>query len=380
MVGVWQEFPGTSAITVQVACGGKTGTSGRHPVTLYPDWTVETRHDLELERIAAAFGSKIGCVDLADRRLPCVRQVWLHRQRAVPSGIQRTKDGQWQLISPVHGCGCVPGKGVWRRPEEASAHLRTLQHWARSFKADVAGCNRLIVAIERATGVAFDAPSPSWTASPAVYHFTDLAWLWEVGIHPDEVERIHAGLGLSEPLAAIGYVYASCSRAPLDELALYAADGAEAVCWAASSWLEHPQVPPDRRREWFLAGLNWRLITGLIAGPYRLTDVQELAAATGKSLNRAADLLLGWLAVDCRPTVAEVIACCRLVPHGRQAPTLGALDAVWAATGRERLSRAELGLILVVAGTPTTAIAMIRRGVRTLDDAVVDLDRTRAAG
>lgn len=369
-------FPSASAITLTVACGGKTGSSGRHRVTVFPDWSVNTGHDLELERIAAAFGSKIGCVDLADHRLPCARQVWLNRQRLVPVGIRRSKDGRWEVASPAHGCSCASRDGAWRRPEEAAAHLRTLQHWARAFGADVAACERLIVSMERATGSAFDGVRHTWPRSPSVFHYTDLEWLWEVGLHPDEVDRIHAGLGLVEPMSAIGYLYVSASGAPLDELAAYSTDGVEAVCWAASSWLEHQGVRASERREWFLAGLHWRLISALINSPYALADVRQLAVATGKSLNQAAEVLVGWLVASCQPNVGQVIECCLLNPHGRQTPSPGALEAVVADPGSTKLTRTEVGLILVAAGTPTTARAMIRRGVRTLGDASHELGRT----
>lgn len=370
-------FPAATAITIQVACGGQSGKSGRHPVTVRPDWSVETGHDLELERIAAAFGSRTACVDLADRRLPCLRQLWLHRQRVAPPGIKRTRDGHWEVVSPVHGCGCVPREAGWQRPEEAAAHLRTLHHWARAFGADVGACNRLIVSIERATGGVFDGLRRTWPRSAAVSHHTDLAWLWDVGLDPDDVERMHSGLRLGEPMAAIGYLYVASSGAPLEELAPYATDGAEAVCWAASSWLEHGEVTPAERREWYLTGLHWRLISALIAGPYTLADVRMVAASTGKSLNSAAEVLRDWRAAACEPTVAQVIQCCAFVPHGRQAPSIGAVDAVWAAAGRQRLSRTEIALVLVVAGTPTTAKALIGRGISTFRDAAADMAQTR---
>lgn len=371
-------FPSAEAITVTVACGGKTGRSGRHKVTIGTDWSVETGHDLELERIASAFGSTISCVDLADRRLPCVRQVWLHRQRLVPPGIRRSRSGVWEVTEPARGCGCLVGGATWQRPDGAAAHVRTLQHWARAFGVDVAACNRLIVSIERATGAAFDGVRRVWPRSEAVHHHLDFAWLWEVGLAPEEVERIHAGLGLGEALTPIGYLYVSSSGAPLEELLPYAADGAEAVCWAASSWLEHRTLTPDARREWFLSRLHWRLISALASGPFTLADVRELAAATGKSLNQSADLLASWLAAGCHPSLAEVIEVCRLVPHGRQAPASGALDAMANGVGAHQLTRIEMGQILVAAGTPTTAIALVARGVRSLGAAVSELAGARS--
>jgi len=360
-------FPSSSAVQISVACGGKPGRAGRHPVVIRPDWTAETGHDLELERIAAAFGSTIACIDLTERRLPCVRQVWLHRQRLVPPGIRRTPQGRWEAIQPARDCECGVGGGFWRKPEDAAAHLRTLRHWARAFGADTAACSRLIVAIERAAGTVFDAAPPGQARSAAVDHHTDLAWLWEVGLHPDEVERLHTGLGLTRPMAAIGYLHVAGCGATLADLAPYAGDSPEAVCWAASTWRPHDAAAPTERREWYLSGLHWRLIGSLLGGPYRLADVQALADATDGSRNNAGQVLAGWLGAGCRPSLADVLAVNRLVRGGRLAPTAAALDLVLR-NAPEGIDRTQAGLILVAAGTPTTASALIRRGARRLAD------------
>lgn len=361
------QFPSSSALTISVACGGRPGRSGRHAVTIRPDWSADTGHDLELERIAAAFGSTIACLDLTERRLPCVRQVWLHRQRLVPPGIRRTPQGRWGATAPAPDCDCAVVSGFWKTPEEAAAHLRTLRHWARAFGADTAACNRLIVAIERAAGTVFDAEPPRGARSTAVDHHTDLAWLWEVGVHPDEVERMHAGLGLARPMAAIGYLHVATCGAALEDLVPYARDSPQAVSWAASTWRPHDRAAPAERFEWYLSGLHWRGISSLLGGPYQLADVQALADATGKSRNGAAAVLAGWLDAGCCPTFEEVLTVCRLVPGGRQSPPVGALDLVQRMAG-DKLTRTQAGLILVAAGTPTTATSLIRRGVRTLAD------------
>lgn len=368
MVDLW--FPSLGPVTVQVQCGGGRGRTARHPVTIAPDWSVTTPHDMELELIAAAFGSRIACVDLVTREVPCARSVWSHRQRLAEPGIRRAPDGRWVVIDPVPDCRCAEGGTTWRSPEDAAEHLRTVRHWARHHRAGEAACQRLIEKLEHEAGTDFDSGRRTWPRSVAVHHHTDFAWLWEAGVHPDQVARIHADLRLPEPMHAIAYLHIAALRIDLTHLRPYVADGADAVAWAATTWTDHDTAHPTDRTEWYRAGLNWRLITELLGGPYPLADVRSLAVVNGCSLNSAGHVLSGWLAAGCEPAVADIARVCRLVPHGRQAPPADALDLVLRTMGRAQaaMSRDEVALILVAAGTPTGATALIRRGVRTLDD------------
>lgn len=67
--------PGGGPLTLMLECRlSPTAVTGeRHPVTIHADWRVETPHDLEAERVAAAFGGYTSCLELVDRTLPAFR-------------------------------------------------------------------------------------------------------------------------------------------------------------------------------------------------------------------------------------------------------------------------------------------------------------------
>jgi hypothetical protein len=62
--------PDGEPLTLKVRCWTSRSSKApvtRHPVTIHPDWSVTTPHDLESERVAAAFGGYLSCLDLATR-------------------------------------------------------------------------------------------------------------------------------------------------------------------------------------------------------------------------------------------------------------------------------------------------------------------------
>lgn len=61
-----------------------------HPIVLHPDWSVDTGHDLESERIAVAFGGYLSCLDLVDKVVPAAR-TYLLRPRSSRASTLGTK-------------------------------------------------------------------------------------------------------------------------------------------------------------------------------------------------------------------------------------------------------------------------------------------------
>jgi hypothetical protein len=60
--------PDGEPLTLKVRCWTSRSSKApvsRHPITLDPDWSVTTPHDLESERIASAFGGYLSCADLS---------------------------------------------------------------------------------------------------------------------------------------------------------------------------------------------------------------------------------------------------------------------------------------------------------------------------
>ena len=213
--------------------------------------------------------------------------------------------------------------------------------------------------------------------SRAVERYGDLFELWKAGIHPDRVHEIHERLGLREPMSVAAYFHITSQAVDLGWLARFAPGGALAVAWAANTYTPRDAVHPNERFTWFQAGLNYRLINKLLGSGYCVEDVQRLASAIDGSVNQAGRVLAEWLAAGCSPSVGDLIRVCRLVPQGRQSPANDAISAVVRQLGPEpaRCTRTEVGLVLVAVGTPTGAVAAMKRGVRSLDDFEKQLHR-----
>lgn len=374
-------FPSDQPVTVTVCCGAEPSCRAKHAVRISPplepegSWLVETGHDLEAERVAAALGGgRMTCLDIADLEVPAIEGYWRSKRRDVLVGIQperarRGKMTTWLVTAQVKGCECESKR--WDRPEEAAAHLRDLGHWCRKSGAQYRSTQRLLRVLQQATGPAtWSDRWPLSTSSGCVEHDEDLFRLWEFGIHPDVVSEIHTGLGLSDPLSAQAYLHIVTQLIDVGWLRQFISGGPQAVTWAATTWTSWDASHPEERAEWFEAGLHYKVIAALLGSPYSRDDVRTLASATGLSMNAAGHVIADWVAAGCRPTLEQLIKVCRLVPGGRQAPSGPALKVVMERTQHHRdgMTATEVGLVLVAVGTPTGAAALIRRGIRSLDD------------
>lgn len=372
-------FPGDAPVTVMVACGAGGTRRHEHPVTIGPateaggGWQLETGHDLESERIAMALGGgRVRCLDIIEHEIPAIHGYWRSLTRDVLAAIKphfgALKAPLWQVVTPAAECECSSRR--WTQPEQAAAHLRDLRHWCKATGAAYPSTGRLLRLLQTATGTA--SWSEEWAFagySRRVERETDLIRLWEAGIHPDVVAAVHDGLGLTDPLNAQAYLHIVTRRLDLEWLRPFVPGGAQAVTWAASTYKKWDERHPDDRLAWFRAGIHYNVITAVMGG-YSLTDLRTLAEETGMTLNEAGHVMADWRQTSCRPSVTDMVRVFRLVPHGRQAPTPPALKAVLHRTkgSRGEMSTTEVGLVLVAAGTTPGAVALIGRGVRSLDE------------
>lgn len=67
---------GDQPATIRVPCSGVPYALGpaTYAVTVAPDWTVETPHDLAAERVALAFGGYSSCLELVEKGVPAARR------------------------------------------------------------------------------------------------------------------------------------------------------------------------------------------------------------------------------------------------------------------------------------------------------------------
>jgi hypothetical protein len=339
---------GPGDLTFDVECRtSRRGARGRrHPVTIHADWTVTTPHDLDAERVAAAFGGYSSCLELVDAGVPALREVVaLGSRRARPELVW---DRAWRLPR-LEVCGCPT-----------------------SFVSAAAfGCAERVV---RTVGAMVLDLVPDVTAPchhPArclVREHDGVAELWDAGIHPDDVAAM-AGLvpAVHEPLP-VRYYLGVAYRDPGPELlaASAARPDADTAAWLA--WLD------PRWRDsgadlagWLEVGLARGDALELLAQGPGPAAAAGMAGDLGIDERRAGRLLAQWVRVGCRPSAAHLRL---LMAEGLETyrPSGHALDELVAQARRFRVERTELAVMLALADTRADVLGALHHGVRSAEE------------
>lgn len=373
--------PDGDALSVAVPCAASPDLADatRHPISIGPDWTVTTPHDLDAERVASAFGGYSTCLVLVERVLPAIRAMTQWRARRVVPRLRRGARGSWAVAGASRARCCRPAP----RAGDAAAHLRGLDHlWAR---ADAPGplVSRVADAVDhahRGAGTFVLAPDDLDTLRRCVHPGTEPVEAWEAGLHPDVVAAVHDHVVGADgpPLPLALYLGVVTRRPDLAWLAdtLARVDGGTDDPTLAE-WLTWTHTPLDRRAPrarsgWIATGTPRAWILELSAAGYTPDDAERLAAATGRSAVGAADLLRGWVAAGCRPEVAELADVHRSGVPAWSTPSGAAIDRLTEMLGDDLptpgstpLTRTELGLLLVREGTVTAAAGQVHARPRT---------------
>ncbi len=114
-------------LTTQVTCrAGTRGRSAKHDITLAADWSLTTPHDLDAERILAALGGTLSCINLNDVVVPALHELVQLSARRRLAGVRRTDRSRWILTRRT----CTRCHDhAFRTPADAARHERTLDHW-----------------------------------------------------------------------------------------------------------------------------------------------------------------------------------------------------------------------------------------------------------
>lgn len=363
--------PTPQSLTFGVPCSTRPDLSSatEHSVSLQPDWTLHTPHDLEAERVAAAFGGYCSCLVLADKVTPAVQALLQARARRVPLSLSRGTRGAWTVRSPHKAPCCRPE----HRASDAAGHLRTVEHAARAAGAPVVLVRAVTNAVLRAHRA-----DPPWLLTDDDLH--DLrrcvrsesgpVQVWDAGLHPTVVAYVHdEAVGEDGPPLPVALYLGVLSRRPdLAWLAetLAAVDGGRTDP-SLAEWLAWTQTPLDRRERqartgWLLSGAPRAWISELSGAGYRPDDAIRLSRATGRSLVGVADMLMAWVSSGCRPSVDDLL---RLDAEGvpawyrPSAPAITRLRSELGSDG-EPLSHTDLGLLIAREGTVPAAAARAR--------------------
>ena len=358
------------SLQVTMPCrAGSRGPTARHRVVIAADWSVTVPHDLGLERIAAAMGGdRVSCLDLVEREVPALRaMVQLRARRALP-GLARTGAGEWRVRSPVPRCRC--GALRTQIAAEAAEHVRGALHAGIRGGCSPERLSRLFDAVEQAHDTTWvRPPADEWGAASCVREHDGLVRLWDVGLHPELVARIHAAIWPGgPPMPSWFYVGAATRRADLCWLGetLQAAPDPAVAVWLAWTATDRDRDDPTTRGAWLRAGIPRPAILALVQAGYRNADIARLAACSERSIPRAGMVLAAWHRAGCRPSVTELLALDRLDVDPWYEPSRRAVDWLVARLPpSSRLTRTQVGLVLAACGTRSAALHAITHGAIT---------------
>ena len=361
----------------------------RHPVVIRSDWTVETGHDEELERIAAALGSSVSCIPALASVLPAFRTWWQRATRQAGPVIRSDDLGRrWWCADGQHAC--CPAAG-FPDPCRAGAHAREARHVA----ATTGAARRHLVSLVSGLGPAADPPAPEVPdADPPLRSLVERGWA--AGLAPESVVRtcrelgthgcrpdLTALLGLAQAGTDPSWLGATARAAvrprtgagagdPPPDPSLLEEDGTRLdhlITWLAWTATDLDAREPGARADWLATGARRADITALSEAGYLSGAAAEVAEAWGISVPGAAQVLARWVASGYRPHPAHLIGLREVglaFPPGPPAPA-----AVM------RLATL-VGQPATDPGVRTTlAVTIARHG--TLQGAAVALVRARAA-
>jgi hypothetical protein len=359
----------------------------KHDVVIHPDWSVSTPHDLETERVAAAFGGFLSCLELADHTIPAARR-WVELQlRAALSPLTfGASPARWSVKAPL---GCCPRNG-FNSATQAGEHARDARHLAVEF----GGHRRQLSDVIKAIGTAYQGTGAfalEGAAAAAAEDVCsrggkDVTELWYAGMHPRRVLEIHSAVGVPGRLPGrfylgvmlrgtdLGWLVDTMHAAGIDPSQMEPAVGVAGVSIDGSvqepvaEWLAWTRsaadfVDPTRRGRWLSLGVSRRMILHLDEAGVAPEDVETLAVGIGRDPDGAARHLSGWLDAGLKPSVADLV---RLHDDGRSplwyvppGPAVRRLRAELGAVAKGT-SDTELGFLLAVAGTVPDAVAAWR--------------------
>ena len=178
------------ALVLDVECRTSTRQRGPlHPVTITPEWQLETPHDLAAERVAMAFGGYCSCVLIADQVVPALQVAVQLLARDVPAPIAPAPDRGWVVGGAPAGCHCR--RSFLPTAQAAAEHARSALHLAhragtteRRFGAFL---DRVALAHDH-----FPVPPYDRVVERRVRDAGGMGQLWRAGLTPHQVADIAA--------------------------------------------------------------------------------------------------------------------------------------------------------------------------------------------
>lgn len=349
--------PDPAGLTLHVPCGTDNPAPDEvgHAVTVRADWSVTMPHDLQTERIAAAFGAATPCLDLAANIGPAL---W-HILEVVSHTAPGLVDTRW----------CTQGRclGVYAHASVLAAYRHELTPWhlAARFGLRLWQAERLLTAAREAWINTGD-------LSLVAEGREGYAALWYSAVHPRTVADLAAVVPQDLlPMPATFYEDLAYSGVQTDwlrgVLALF--PDPELAEFLAGRPHEYPLPSLEEVTE--LHGLGLRaaeLGTAIQLRTSVATIRADLEARQDDPL-----ILLAWQSewrrVDCYPRKAHFAV---LADHGipHLLPERAAIDATLALCrlSHDTIERSEVGIMLAVLGEPILVAEAVSHGVTSALD------------
>ena len=380
-LGALGPAPDGASLTVPVTCRTRPGAGGRtHDVTIGPDWSMSTPHDLDAERVGVALGGYLSCLELVDHTVPALRDLLQLVARRVLPPLSRNHVGRWVVDQPTNGCSC--GTQSYATPYEAAEHVRTAAHLARRYGADPRLLQRLLAASTDAHGGFQMCPPPGWVALGSVREPRGIDVLWGAGVPPELVLEVQDRvLPRGGPLPTAAYLGAAFRCDDLEWLASTVrqspddAGDPDTVVWAAWAYGNEDRAHPHARGDWLAVGVPRSAVDVLVEGGIGVQEAEELAERTGRSLQRAALVLAAWERAGCRPGPGDIAALDVLGIGDSYQPSGAAVESLHQATRRLPVAptRTQVAVLLGLAGNRADALALAKQGAVTTEQAMVTL-------
>lgn len=363
-------------LTVPITCSTGPRSRSKHPVTLTPDWSLVTPHDLEAERILVALGGRLSCIPLNDVVVPALQVlVQLSARRRLPP-LTRTQHAGWVISSGT--CPRCEGR-TFRTPGDAARHVRSLDHWTTR----VAPHGRALARLYDEVGLAHAQPAEPrrHSSHPLVREPGGLAELEDAGIPAELVEHVHAVIWSDGPPLPtrlyLSVAYLQVDSTWLTQVVARRPDP-DVLTWAAWTYSSIDRRRPQSRLQWLGLGLSTSETTELMHSGRTLEDAEEYADRSGRTLRAAARVLAAWVGSGCTPGPGDLAALDESVGGVWQVPSGGAIDVLLHDIGRLGIeaTRTQAALVLAAAGNRPSAVRLLCDGVRDAPGARRHFDST----
>ncbi|MEQ7845763.1 hypothetical protein [Nocardioides kribbensis] len=324
-----------------------------------PDWSVDTGHDIETERIAVALGGTLTCVEIVDRTIPAVQHAVRLLARESPPPIQRDGDTWWSLDrADCRGC-----ERERRSLPKLAEHMRTPAHTAEAWGHPHEFHTILSAVTQRHPGISRRPEYTATGASPAGGR-----QLWDLGIGPREVRRLKQDYLPHRRTLPAAFFAALTFVRPDEEFVrsvIAATDDVRTIAWAVWNYHGVDVLYPHNLAELLRTGATTGDVKALHEGFYLHSEVDSLARKLGLPPGDLVAIVADWCRAGYAPAIGDLAALWEVTADpGRIVPEQE-VDSLLASLGPgHRPDRTSTAMILAIAGTEDIARDLIARGAR----------------